>query len=381
MKCKLNLLLTCIFSLSIISICSAEHDWLDMRCDKLLDFGFKNAVCKLKSEDLVARMGFVNDGPTVISVNLTVHDEYSELIDELRSVIERTKNDIYGKYQLEYVRDNMQYNKNPRFDIATNKEVEHETSMRTQACSIPATIFGIMVPYDKDTIPLPWIYKNTNISLVLEYNALMDGNILSASLSYEEILKLLIGYLDGQLNIHKTTGYFHIDAHTKNMLFKRDELGEILFMWSDFGRTSASSDARNQFLNSIASFHNFVKDEREKYEKLEHIVYMFKSLHSCIGMTSYSNEHARCLGNGLKELQSYIASSSNSTELSGLVSTISPTTAFAYESLNQRMDNQAIMIAQQTVLIDNMTARMDIMAAQIKKLFSANTFKEAAKEL
>ena len=367
MKNKLILLLVLV--VVIIPNCySSRH------CDYLLAIGFKNFVCKLNGNvdvdaevdiPVVARVALTSNGDKTISVHPDSSVTSELFLAKLNMTISAMWNEatmINHEYDpiyfLKFIVQNWKNNPNERFDIATRNDVQHESMMSTQACSIPATIFGVMVPHFKTAIDLPMYLQGSQISLVLEYNVLMDGDVASesANLTHMEILIFLMGYFDGQLNIHKTTSYFHYDGHTKNILFKRNILGQISYMWSDFGIT-AIDNTTEQFVNSVISVHNLVWSYRDSLgaNETDRLLNIMSRNVDCI-KDSDRTYHMACFNESLTIYKKHIISNYNRDDISELIAAISPATSFAFDALSGRIDEQDERIAEQDEKIADMAA-------------------------
>lgn len=256
-------------------------------------------------------------------------------------------------------------------DIVPRSDIELESLFQAKSTTIPDAVFGISGTVSRFIIPLgPSDLSTSNISLVVDYNVKLDGDLhsMSSTRTEFELLYLIYGYYCDQLSFFRRTGTFHIDGHAGNILygFAQDK---IYFVWSDFGRTSTSK-GEQQFRNSLISFHNTVIKlaERNGYLRVQNIL---------TSLARMSNDYSEDYINKVVNFEQMLLSITNDiqvlyprNELEVILKLLSPGTSFGISNLSDRVTKLEQLNAKLEVDLKQLNAKFDKLSSQYDELFA-----------
>jgi len=303
--------------------------YLSLKFGECIGQGYKNIVVNLEGNvGLIARIGFIHDGNSVLSYrNSTDLTTFESALIEWRS---SSGNGLFLADVLDQVTNNPTLSK----DIVPRQHIENEVTFERWAQTGPQLVFQIVGTLHRVIIPLPPSqYIRGNISVVVEYNLQMAGDIRSLNdgdFTEQNLLLLLLGVYNDQLTFNTSVGMFHYDGHPGNILYNRGKSGELYFMWSDFGKTSAASSVANQFRNSISAISNLVHSKSMNFPTIRDIVDKLLNVSLNYDLEFITSD------NGLPMLKKTIESSIlESYDRSAVL--MSPTLKFGVEYLSSRI--------------------------------------------
>ena len=229
--------------------------------EHLISNGFKNMVFSVKgNSDILLRVGFVSDG------NQTVSFRTESSIDIFKIAVKVWCKQVPDNSREFHILSKMiEYEDHVTVrDVVTMKDLEREFFFQAESNTLSNMHFGTAGSIRRVFIPLPLsniISSSDSISLILDYHIRLSGdfNHLWQPLPELELIAFLYCYLADQISFYSQLKSFHIDGHAGNILYKLsndDEKKKISFVWTDFGKTSSSSNVSNQFRNSLLSVQN-----------------------------------------------------------------------------------------------------------------------------
>ena len=226
-------------------------------------------------------------------------------------------------------------------DLVTYKDLEQEYLFGAKSNTIANVFFGTSGAVQRNFFPLSQSLQiNASVSLVLDYHVHLSGDLRSfnRTMTELELVHLLYAYFSDQYSFYKHAGTFHVDGHAGNVLYQL--LGDnYYFVWTDFGKTSATSNEGRQFQNSLISIHNEIMKRAEKsgYNRIKEILHELRKVSS-----GYSPDYIMSPLNFLSLLNiisQSIISKYHSDEIEQILNKLSPSLSFGFSHLHERISN------------------------------------------
>ena len=343
--------------------------YLSLKFGKCIGTGYKNIVVNLEGNaGLIARIGFIHDGNSVLN-----YRNSADLKTFESALMEWRLSSANGLF-LADVLDQVTNNPTLAKDIVPRQHIESEVTFERLSQTGSQLVFQVVGTLHRVIIPLPPSqYIRGNISVVVEYNLQMAGDIRSLSdgdFTEQNLLLLLLGVYNDQLTFNTSVGMFHYDGHPGNILYNRGKSGELYFMWSDFGKTSAASSVAKQFHNSISAITNLVRSKSGNFSTIRDI------LDKLLNVSSAYNLEFLTSDNGLplikKTIESSILESYNRSAVESLLILMSPTLKFGVEYLSSRI---SILEAEVSDL------KQDVSELKAENIAQAEQLKSQAEQL
>lgn len=322
---------TLLVGIAGVSVPDYSTYFMNLSCGEIKDRGFKNVLFHvIERKDLFLRLGLSSGSESVLKL-----DDF-ERVTKLLGPVALNQSHVAVKYVSCFCSAGSTLMKK-EFHIATNGDVIDEVYDSARSAAIPGAVYGTSVPIFKATVPLHVSYHNQLLFLVIEFTRKVAGNIQHLmNVSELDIMKIIYGFVHGQLNFITHSSRLHTDGHSGNILFEHDHKGQLRLMWADFGKTSQRSNATNQFLNSLASMQRFVLNKGTNRTKPLADM-LFNHYYGPYPLSENS------LRNLLTEVQSFVINQTtpeNSTDVLGVfMNSTVPSGEFAFTYLSSRIDD------------------------------------------
>ena len=361
-----------LLAISLLGIrISGFNDFISIQ--ECLKSGFKNTVFTLLDNRLLLRVAFVTDSMSVISFRTI------ERIDIFKAALHSWR-DNADQFSVErYILDSLVKCDAliTERDLVTFQDLFREYFFGAISNTISKLFFGTSGAVQRNFFPLPQSQQiNASVSLVLDFHVQLSGDLLSfnRTMTELELVHFLYAYYSGQHSFYKHAGTFHVDGHAGNVLYQLSG-DDYYFVWTDFGKTSATSKEGQQFQNSLISIHNEIMKRAQKsgYNRIIEILHELKEVSS-----GYSPDYIMFPLNFLSLLNiisQSIISKYHSDEIEQILNRLSPSLSFGFSHLHERISNLESSNAAKTEQINELTGAVEELTGAVEELASADAVK------
>lgn len=165
-------------------------------------------------------------------------------------------------------------------DIIPLKNAKEERLQQVGASKVSGLEFGTAAPIHEEFIKIP---PNNTCAEKSSHSAVCTIDDVDYYLLFEihprlgksldqlknekyhfkenQLIYILVAYLQDQVNMYQSTHHYHVDGHVGNILLADDEKindEQLSLVWIDFGKSSAISNQSVQMRNSMASLYMFL---------------------------------------------------------------------------------------------------------------------------
>ena len=363
---KFLILCVCFAMINGVNI---NSKYISYRFGECIGAGFKNIILKLiDRNDLIVRIGLIHQGTSVLSFR-----NDSEIMKFASAVKEWKEKSEEGTFLDDILSQHLKCQIKNK-DIVPRRDIENEVLFERLSQTRSQLVFQVSGTLHRVEVPLPATsHIPANITAVVEYNLMMDGDINglnSSHLTEQDMLVILLGVFNDQLTFKKSTGAFHFDGHPGNILYQRGNSSELFFVWSDFGKTSSSSSNANQFRNSMVAVYNYLLYRSKHLPSFLHI------LDDLIKVSDNFDETFLMSDNGLllmlKSIEKRITELYKQKSVENLLIQMSPTSRFGIQYLSEK-----ISLLEDRVI--HLERTVEVQANQIAE--QANQIAEQAKQI
>ena len=315
---------------------------------KYIAGGFKNMVFHSTNsgdDNVIIRAGFVSNGSKVLNFRKT------EDVDYFKAAVRKWEQQKNGECEYSRILSKMvQFEKTVSArDIVPLKDLKKEYFFQAQSSTV-SKCFGSSSTIERTILPLPTSnISMDSISLVVEYHVRLSGNIVGVvkNMTEDGLISLIYCYFADQLSFKSQLGKFHVNGHSGNLLYTTRSNGKFSFVWSDFGKTSATSNNMGaQFQNSLVSIHNCII-EAAALSNYSRLTQLLKKLST----NSINYEPNLIMSEGyiqsaLSLISAVILEKFNATEVASILEEVAPFSSFGVEHFLSQLNLHTSQISE-----------------------------------